>query len=191
MFRKPTKVVWPPPTHLKLLGCNLVLSDDILRSSLDSRPGCERHDAMVNNMQHWQVGELLPQQEEQGVKVVNELWEEVPPGHVQCIHAIIGIWNRSHSSIRESCHYVSTWVVHRLTEPVVAASQPEAGRLEPDPETEQRLQQVIHNLDPGGVIGLPVLHEPWPSYSENRLILLQSPIQPLFFKRDAIACLMM
>ena len=72
-----------------------------MRSSLDSRPGCERHDAMVNHMQHWQVGELLPQQEEQGVKVVNELWEEVPPGHVQCIHAIIGIWNRSHSSIRD------------------------------------------------------------------------------------------
>ena len=51
---------------------------------------------MVNHVKHGQVSELLPQQEEQRVEVVNELREEIPPGHVQCKHSIIGIY-KNHS----------------------------------------------------------------------------------------------
>ena len=149
----------------EMIGWNLVWLL-IVFPSLDAWPGSQRHDAMVNHVKHGQVSELLPQQEEQRVKVVNELGEEIPPGHVQCKHSIIGIC-KFHSD-KESCAHGRTWVVHRLTEPVVAASQPEPGGLEPDPEAEQRLQEVVHNLYPGCVIRLPVLHEPGTSYPENK-----------------------
>ena len=43
---------------------------------------------MVNNMKSGQVGELLTEQEQEGVKEVNKLGEVIPPGHVSCIEPI-------------------------------------------------------------------------------------------------------
>ena len=62
------------------------------RDSLDPGPGGEGHDAVVDDVQRGQVAPLLPQQEEQRVEVVNELGEEVPPGHVQRVQPVIGVW---------------------------------------------------------------------------------------------------
>jgi hypothetical protein len=38
---------------------------------------------VVDHVQGGQVGELLPQHEEEGVEEVHKLGDEVPPGHVQ------------------------------------------------------------------------------------------------------------
>ena len=43
-------------------------------------------------MEGGQVGELPPEEEEEGVEVVNVLGEEVPPGHVQRVQPVIGVW---------------------------------------------------------------------------------------------------
>ena len=94
MLRNPTKVVCPPPTHLNV---STQLLFEVNLCLLDPWPGCERHDAMVDHVEHGQVTELLPQQKEQGVKVVNKLGEEIPPSHVQCIHCLIGLWNKCYS----------------------------------------------------------------------------------------------
>ena len=53
---------------------------------LDPPPGGEGHDTMMNDMKHGEMGELLPQHEEDGVQVIDVLAEEIPPGHIQgCI----------------------------------------------------------------------------------------------------------
>ena len=57
---------------------------------------------MVHHVQGRQVGELLTAQEEEGVDEVDELGEEVPPGHVGGIEPVLGVG-----------------VVDRLTEPAV------------------------------------------------------------------------
>ena len=44
---------------------------------------------MVHHVQGRQVGELLPQHEEDGVQVVDVLAEEVPPRHVQRVVAVL------------------------------------------------------------------------------------------------------
>ena len=63
-----------------------------------------------------------------------------------------------------------TWVVHRLTEPVVPACEPEAGSFEPDPGAEERLQQVVDYLDPVRVVRLPVLHELGARYPDDEVV---------------------
>ena len=60
----------------------------ILVILLDSWPGSEGHDTMVDNMESGEVGELLPQQEEERIKIINKLWQEEPPDHVQFILSI-------------------------------------------------------------------------------------------------------
>ena len=57
---------------------------------------------MVDHVKGRQVGELLTAQEEEGVDEVDELGEEVPPGHVGGIEPVLGVG-----------------VVDRLTEPAV------------------------------------------------------------------------
>ena len=60
-------------------------------ASPDPKPRGERHDAVVNHVEGGQVAELLPEEEQQGVEVVNEFGEEIPPGHVQGVHGILGV----------------------------------------------------------------------------------------------------
>ena len=57
---------------------------------------------MVHHVQGGQVAELLPGEEEEGVKEVHELGEEVPPGHVRGVEPVRGVA-----------------VVHWLAQPVV------------------------------------------------------------------------
>ena len=78
--------------------------------SPDSPPRGERHDAVVDDMEGGEVAVLLPQDEEEGVEVVDPLGEVVPPCHVGGVQGSGAVG-----------------VVHRLAVPVVLAGQPQPG----------------------------------------------------------------
>jgi len=119
----------------------------------DPKPGGEGHDAVVDHVEGGQVAELLTEQEEEGVDEVNELGEEIPPSHVGSIQPILGVAE-----------------VHRLAQPVVLPSQPESAGLLEYPDTEQGLEQVVHDHQVLYVEGLPVLHEPGPRHSDDVVV---------------------
>ena len=108
---------------------------------------------MVDHVQGRQVRELLSGQEEEGVEEVDELREEVPPGHVGSIEAVLGVA-----------------VVHGLTQPVVLPREPEPARLLEYPDTQQRLEEVVDHHHPLYVEWLPVLHEPGPGHSDDVVV---------------------
>ena len=62
---------------------------------------------------------------------------------------------------------ILTWVIHRLTYPIVFPCQPKAGKFYPDPGTEQSLNEVVDNLNLVDVVGLPVPHKSRTSYPDD------------------------
>ena len=108
---------------------------------------------MVNHMECAEVAPFFPQHEEEGVEVVDELWEEVPPGHVGGQHAFLGVG-----------------VVDGLAEPVVAAGQPEVAGFLENPQAEKGLEQIVGNHQLLDIVGWSVLHESWPSVSDDVVV---------------------
>ena len=127
---------WPRP-----LNTPAPLITDKIHSP-NAPPSSERHDAMVNHMECAEVAPFFPQHEEEGVEVVDELWEEVPPGHVGGQHAFLGVG-----------------VVDGLAEPVVAAGQPEVAGFLENPQAEKGLEEVVGDHELLDVVGRSVLHE--------------------------------
>ena len=97
---------------------------------------------MVDHVEHGQVTELLPQQKEQGVKVVNKLGEEIPPAKAEDPHGVLVVR-----------------VIDRLTVPAVVSSNKEGPALSKHPEAEESLAEVVDDHDPFDVVGLSILHE--------------------------------
>ena len=113
---------------------------------LDTPPSCERHDTVVHNMKSWEMWKLLTEYEEDGVKVVDEFWEEVPPSHISRCPAIL--WVR---------------VIHWLAQQVVLPSKPEATSFAENPQAQKGLEEVVGYHDILDVIWRSIFHEPRPS----------------------------
>ena len=56
---------------------------EVLWCHLGPEPDCHGQPPVVHQVECGQVRALLPQHEEEGVKEVHELGDEVPPGHLQ------------------------------------------------------------------------------------------------------------
>ena len=92
------------------------------------------------------MGKLLTSNKEDGISVVDEFREEVPPGHVSCGKPIVGVR-----------------VVNRLTQPVILPGEPELTSFDEKPEAEECLEEVVgyhYILD---VIRRSIFHEFWSS----------------------------
>ena len=57
-----------------------------MRMCRHTYPRGDGHDAVVDHVEGGQVAELLVEEEEDGVKHVQELGEVVPPGRIQRCH---------------------------------------------------------------------------------------------------------
>ena len=108
---------------------------------------------MVNHVEGGQVAELLTEQEEEGVDEVDEFGEEIPPGHVRREQPFLGVG-----------------VVDGLAQPVVPASQPEVAGLLENPQAEKGLEQIVGNHQLLDIVGWSVLHESWPSVSDDVVV---------------------
>lgn len=118
-----------------------------------SPPGGEWHDAVVNNVEGGEVSPLLSEDKEERVEVVDELGEEIPPGHVRREQPFLGVG-----------------VVDGLAQPVVPASQPEVAGLLENPQAEKGLEQIVGNHQLLDIVGWSVLHESWPSVSDDVVV---------------------
>ena len=116
-------------------------------------PSSEWHDAVVNNVESGEVAPLLSQDKEERVEVVDELGEEVPPGHVGGEHAVLGVG-----------------VVDGLAEPVVPAAEPEVAGLLENPQTEKGLEEIVGDHQLLDIVRWSVLHESWSSVADDVVV---------------------
>ena len=77
-------------------------------------------------MECGEMSPFLSEDKEEGVEVVDELGEEVPPGHVCGKHAILRVG-----------------VVDGLAQPVVTTGEPEVAGLLENPQAEKGLKNVL------------------------------------------------
>ena len=89
------------------------MKKDGLGNSPASPPGLPGHDAVVDHVEGGQVAELLPHQEEERVRQVDDFRKEEPPGHVEGPDGLGAVG-----------------VVDRLARPAVVARHVEPGLTE-------------------------------------------------------------
>jgi len=124
----------------------------------DPPPGSEGHDAVVDHVKSGEVVELLPEDKEDGVDVVDELGEEVPPRHVHRVQRA--------RAVR---------VVHRLAHPAVPTSQPECAGPIKHPGAEEGLEEIVGEHDTLYLVRGTVLHKTGPPHSHHVIIQEAAP----------------